>query len=373
MTASREDQLLQSAITAGISSSKELANFMAQVTHESADLKRLEEGFRYTKNIDQIPVKSALREGPEVLEAARIEALRGNPAGLAELMYGGRMGNSEPGDGFKYQGRGYIQLTGKDGYREAGEALGLDLVSQPELAAEPGNAARIAVWYWNKNVHEIAPESVLGATRVINNGTNGIEERISRFSAWEAKLTPEVMAGLAARAQMLSETAPPPRDVNGNVSIQLEAGGRAGVHEEKTRATSQDSDQLNEATHTHHALFKQAQAGVHRIDAQNGRMPDQRSDQLAAALVVAAVKNGMNRIDHVELSLDASKVFAVQGAISSPFKQIAGVPTVASLETPIAQSSQALQVIQQEAADPSSQQRVQHPPPPAQHRTAPSM
>jgi hypothetical protein len=80
---------------------------------------------------------------------------------------------------------------------------------------------------------------------------------------------------------------------------------------------------------------------VHLLDAKVGRTPDQQSDQLASALVVAARTNGMNRIDHVVLSTDASKVFAVQGALDSALKRIAGVPTVEALNTPIAQSSQA--------------------------------
>src|SRR5207245_11660899 len=71
------------------------------------------------------------------------------------------------------------------------------------------------------------------------------------------------------------------------------------------------------------------------------RTPDQHSDQLASALVVAARTNGMNRIDHVVLSTDTSKVFAVQGPLDSALKRIASVPTVEALNTPIAQSTQA--------------------------------
>lgn len=116
MTTDREMQLLQAATEAGITSKTELANFMAQVGHESGGLIRLEEGFRYTKGTWQIPVRSAMREGKEALEEARLEALQGKPEKLGELMYGGRMGNDEPGDGYKFHGRGYMQLTGKDNY-----------------------------------------------------------------------------------------------------------------------------------------------------------------------------------------------------------------------------------------------------------------
>lgn len=101
--------------------------------------------------------------------------------------------------------------------------------------------------------------------------------------------------------------------------------------------------QLDHPAHPDHKLFGQAQAGVHLLDAKVGRTPDQKSDQLAAALVVAARTNGINRIDHVVLSTDASKVFAVEGALDSALKRIASIPTVEALSTPIALSTQAWQ------------------------------
>jgi putative chitinase len=117
-------------------------------------------------------------------------------------MYGGRMGNDESGDGYEYRGRGYIQLTGKNQYSAAGEALDLDLVSQPELAAEPENAARIAIWYWQENVQARAPESVREAASIINTGEmgntpNGLSHREAEFAKWQRILTPEVMNRLA--------------------------------------------------------------------------------------------------------------------------------------------------------------------------------
>ncbi|MDL9998455.1 peptidoglycan-binding protein [Variovorax sp. J22P240] len=419
MTRDRETQVLMAAMSAGVKSPKELANFMAQVTHESSDLKRLEEGFRYTKGISQIPVESALREGSKALEAARLEALRGNPERLADLMYGGRMGNSDTGDGFKYRGRGYIQLTGKNGYREAGDALGLDLVKDPDLAADPGNAAKIAAWYWNKNVHRVAPENVIKATHVINNGENGLKDRKARFAQWEQRLTPEVFAHLAQGETRLTElaekhpqskAAPHQAEVafrqgaHGHAVVELQAQLKAlgytdahgrtlqadghfgantrhaveafqrdsglpvngiaarhtlsGIHEANPpQTTARTTACLNDASHADHALFKQAQRGVHEMDAKAGRTPDQRSDNLAAALVVAARSDGMSRIDHVSLGTDASKVFAVQGALNSPFKQITSVPTVESLNTPVAQSTQAWDRAMQQA---TSQRLEQH-------------
>ncbi|WP_127168239.1 peptidoglycan-binding protein [Xanthomonas sp. BRIP62415] len=201
MATDRETGLLQSAYAAGITQPKELANFMAQVGHESMGLNRLEEGFRYTHGSSQVSskVRSALREGPEALEQARLDALRGQPEKLAELMYGGRMGNDEPGDGYLYRGRGYMQLTGKDQYRAAGEALNLDLVAHPDLAAQPENASRIATWYWQNNVPQAARQDAHAAGVAINGGDppNGLADRENRFARWQRDITPELMNNLA--------------------------------------------------------------------------------------------------------------------------------------------------------------------------------
>lgn len=193
MDSQRRQRLLSSAVASGIDTPKALANFMAQVEHESGGFQRLEEGFRYTRGIEQITskVKSALREGPEVLEAARQEALRNQPGKLAELMYGGRMGNDQPGDGYRYRGRGYIQLTGKDIYAEAGRDLELDLLNDPGLAAKPEHAEKIAIWYWQKKVPARAQGNVKAATKAINGGYNGLADRERRFEKWLNELTPE--------------------------------------------------------------------------------------------------------------------------------------------------------------------------------------
>jgi putative chitinase len=198
----QESQLLLYASKNGITSPNELANFMAQVGHESGDMNRLQESFRYSsdeafKNMEK-GVTSVLREGRDAAQSAREEALKGHPENLGELMYGGRMGNTSPGEGYKYHGRGFIQLTGKDEYKEAGAYSGLDLVANPDLAANRENAAQIAVSYWKKHVHEAAPEDVVKATRIINGPKMlGLDDREARFSTWKNALTPEVMAGLS--------------------------------------------------------------------------------------------------------------------------------------------------------------------------------
>ncbi len=197
MATEREAQLLLDATNAGIKSPQELANFMAQVSEESQGLTHLEEGFRYPQGISQIPVQSAHRDGDAALETARVEAMQGKPEKLAESMYGGRNGNDQPGDGYTYRGRGYMQLTGKANYKDAGDALGVDLVKHPELAAEPQYASKIATWYWENKVPEAAHSDVRAATSAINGGHNGLAVRQAEFNKWEKTLTPDVMQHLA--------------------------------------------------------------------------------------------------------------------------------------------------------------------------------
>ena len=102
-----------------------------------------------------------------------------------------------------------------------------------------------------------------------------------------------------------------------------------------------------------HALYEQALAGVHKLDANLGRMPDQQSDQLAAGLVVAAKREGLSRVDNVMLSEDGSRAFAVQGKLDSPLRQIAHVQTAEAVNTPIDKSSAAAQAVVPRPVEPA--------------------
>lgn len=198
MPTENEIAILKAARADGVTSRNELSNLMAQLGHESGGFVRLEEGFRYSSGNHRIPVKWARREGADALDAARIAALEGRPQELARLMYGNRMGNDDAGDGYRYRGRGFIQLTGEDNYRAAGRALGLDLPGQPELAAERDNAARIALWYWRERVPAADRDDVSAAARRINGGETGLADRHDRFDAWHRLLTPTYLADLDA-------------------------------------------------------------------------------------------------------------------------------------------------------------------------------
>lgn len=100
-----------------------------------------------------------------------------------------------------------------------------------------------------------------------------------------------------------------------------------------------EKPRLDSTSHPDHALFQQARSAVHQLDASHQRAPDQRSDNLAAALTVAARQNGMSQVNHVVLNDDATRAYAVQGDLKSPFKQIAQVDTAQAMATPIEKSS----------------------------------
>lgn len=349
MPLDRETQVLTDATAAGITDPRELANFMAQVTHESNGLNRLEESFRYTRNISQIPVPDAWREGTNALDAARKQALMGKPEPLAELMYGGRHGNDEPGDGWKYHGRGYVPLVGKDNYRAAGEALDLDLVRQPDLAADPQHASKIAAWYWEKQVPQEAREDVRAATQALNGRLTGLEDRENRFEDWQRRLTPEVMQRLA----------------HGNVGQPQETPS------DTQRPTS--PARLDNPAHPDHALYETTRAAVHRLDAHYGRTPDTQSDQLAGSVAVEAKKQGLTKIDHVVLSDDGSRAYGVQGELNSPLKRMVDVDTAKAVNTPIEQSSAEIAKLTPASPSPvdTTRQQTQEPSAPSPHAPRP--
>lgn len=104
----------------------------------------------------------------------------------AQSRYEGRkdLGNTRPGDGYKFRGRGLLQTTGRDNYRATGQALGVDLWATPELLGQPALAARSAAWFWSaKGLNEIADTGDnVRATKRINGGTNGLDDRQALYA-----------------------------------------------------------------------------------------------------------------------------------------------------------------------------------------------
>ena len=156
---------------------KRIAAFLAQVGHESGHLTRLVENLNYTA--------AALRmTWPSRFDAGLASATARKPEQIANIAYGNRMGNTAPGEGWKYRGRGLIQITGKDNYRACGEALGLDLTAQPELLEKPQHACMSAAWFWaTKGLNTLADSDKFNViTLRINGGQNGAVDRQALYA-----------------------------------------------------------------------------------------------------------------------------------------------------------------------------------------------
>ena len=195
--------LMQRAIAAGITDPAGLANFMGQMQVESSGFSRMEESLHYSGS-RLLTVFHGRNGIDNITEAERIAA--GGPESVADAVYGGhfgleKLGNTELGDGYKYHGRGFVQLTGRYRYTEYSRLTGLDLVHHPELASERDNAATIAIAYWKEQVvKNHAETSVRDATYYINNGYNGLADRRTAVAEWEQRLQHGNLAGLAQAA-----------------------------------------------------------------------------------------------------------------------------------------------------------------------------
>lgn len=174
-----------------------LAAFIAQVGHESAGFSRLSENLYYS---DAERVARIFRTGFDnnkngVIESAEIEFARAytrNPEKLANRAYAGRGGNGNEasGDGWRYRGRGPIQITFHDNYQLCGKALGLDLLANPDLLLEFVHGARSAAWFWSTNgCNELADKGAfLSITRRINPPAEGQADREARYKKAKAAL-----------------------------------------------------------------------------------------------------------------------------------------------------------------------------------------
>lgn len=161
-----------------ISTPERQAAFIGQCAHESGGFKTLQENLNYSAKGLHATWPSRFPSE----EAA--QPFHRNPEKIANKVYSGRMGNTEEGDGWKYRGRGLIQLTGKDNYRFASDALGVDFVANPDLVLTRDYAALTAAWYWNKRGlnKEADAKDFTGMTKKINGGTIGLADRVAHIN-----------------------------------------------------------------------------------------------------------------------------------------------------------------------------------------------
>lgn len=168
----------------GITNTRRVAHFLAQIGHESAGLTRLEENLNYRA--------ARLREvWPNRFTKDSAARYAGQPAAIANRVYANRMGNGDEasGDGWRYRGRCPIQITGKDNYSTLASLTGLPLLERPDIALQPDAGALIAASWWNAGGLNVLADAgdVLAVSRRVNLGTvrttripMGLPDRIER-------------------------------------------------------------------------------------------------------------------------------------------------------------------------------------------------
>jgi putative chitinase len=155
------------------------AAFIGQCSHESNNFKVLQENLNYSAKGLMATWPSRF---PTLEEATKYER---NPEKIANKVYGGRadLGNTEDGDGWRFCGKGVIQLTGRSNVTTCGDALGQPFAEHPELLLEPKWACMSAGWFWNKKgLNALADnEDWTTLTKRINGGTIGLQDRIEKI------------------------------------------------------------------------------------------------------------------------------------------------------------------------------------------------
>lgn len=177
---------------------KRVAAFIAQVGHESGQFTRLVENQNYSADglANTWPnryaeldgkgsyVKVLAKDKPRNKPNALGLNLANKPEQIANNVYARRMGNTDPADGWKYRGRGLIQLTGKTNYRLCGEALGMDLLAHPELLEKFKHACMAAAWFWSSNGLNLLADKgdIESITRRVNGGLTGLADRLAIYA-----------------------------------------------------------------------------------------------------------------------------------------------------------------------------------------------
>lgn len=167
-------------LTYEITTPQRQAMFLAQLAHESGGFRFVEENLNYSVEALQRVFKKYFPTDELALMYAR------QPEKIANRVYANRMGNGEEssGDGWKYRGRGLIQLTGKDNYAAFSLKANNNALLEPDLVAEPELAAMSAGWFWDTNgLNKLSDAGdVRAVTRRINGGFNGLADREAKYN-----------------------------------------------------------------------------------------------------------------------------------------------------------------------------------------------
>jgi putative chitinase len=158
-----------------------VAGFIAQCSHESVNFTVIKENLNYSANgLNTVFSKYFIKAGRDANAYAR------NPEKIANLVYADRLGNGDTasGDGWRYKGRGVIQLTGKDNYTNFGKSVHLTTTETIDYLETKRGALDSACWFWKTNNLNATADSqdIVAMTKKINGGTNGLEERKKLYS-----------------------------------------------------------------------------------------------------------------------------------------------------------------------------------------------
>jgi putative chitinase len=175
--------LLKTALASGIKGT-ELAQFMAQASAETGSFTDLvEKEWNRGRHIKKYEPRGRTKHSDDdvISKQEIIKRVKSITNPRAKVL-----GNVLPGDGDKYKGRGFFQLTGRWNYTDAAEETGVDIVRNPELAADPYTAAKLAVWYWNKRVkpkiNNFADTEAV--TKLINTASHNLALRKAKFDVY---------------------------------------------------------------------------------------------------------------------------------------------------------------------------------------------
>lgn len=161
-----------------------IAHFMAQIEHES-NLKPISENLNYSK-------EGLLKVFPKYFIKDNVDQFARKPEKIANRVYANRMGNKDEqsGDGWKFRGRGFIQLTGFNNYYALSNAVNIDYVNNPDLLLTEADALIAALWFWsNNNLNHLADlDDIVLITKKINGGLNGIDDRKNKLLKWKKEL-----------------------------------------------------------------------------------------------------------------------------------------------------------------------------------------
>ena len=162
------------------------AAFLAQVAHESANFSRLTENLNYS-------AQALMTVWPSRFDAETAAAYARNPEKIANKVYANRLGNGDEasGDGWRYRGRGLIQLTGKENYQNFGDTVGMSADDVVDYLQTKQGALESACWYWNtRHLNDYADvEDITTMTKRINGGVTGLHERIEHYNENKTILT----------------------------------------------------------------------------------------------------------------------------------------------------------------------------------------